>query len=388
MAKTDTVYSMFGMKTPQQVAQEELTRRIEYLQSQRTPYQQAGAGLATLAMSLFGGDSAAMERAKMGEAVVQSARMDYAREQRMREAEAKAAQQEALDARLSGLEGAIASEAGTGMLPDVQPKAPTDAELMMQRLTKAAGLYDTIADRLDAAGFSVEAENARARARESIGGLLTVRKQVADIGLAEAKTKKELAPTDYKNVGRYVRPDGTPFQGGRRGNIIYDLNTGLAVPDAIAERKEPEVKPQKFGTTVTSAFADAFLKQNALGSELGVNERKTLADWVANRATALINDPDLGLDGNQATLRAIQEAISEGVLVPEPGVDLGFLGTWGGGASINIAGQQPAPQSAPQQSDQGGTNLERRKTANGGVAIYDTSKNPPQFVQWAVEPKQ
>jgi hypothetical protein len=46
MAKADTVYSMFGMKTPQQVAQEQLKRQQAFItRSARDPYQLAGASL-------------------------------------------------------------------------------------------------------------------------------------------------------------------------------------------------------------------------------------------------------------------------------------------------------------------------------------------------------
>lgn len=55
---------MFGMKSPQQVMDEEFQRRFKYLQGQRSGYQQAGAGIGLLLGSLFGGKSAQLQQAE------------------------------------------------------------------------------------------------------------------------------------------------------------------------------------------------------------------------------------------------------------------------------------------------------------------------------------
>lgn len=64
MAKPDSIYSMFGMKTPQQVMDEEFARKFKYMQGQRSGYQQAGAGIGLLLGSLFGGKSAELQQAE------------------------------------------------------------------------------------------------------------------------------------------------------------------------------------------------------------------------------------------------------------------------------------------------------------------------------------
>ena len=64
MAKPDSIYSMFGMKTPQQVMDEEFARKFQYMQGQRSGYQQAGAGIGLLLGSLFGGKSAQLQQAE------------------------------------------------------------------------------------------------------------------------------------------------------------------------------------------------------------------------------------------------------------------------------------------------------------------------------------
>lgn len=64
MAKPDSIYSLFGMKTPQQVMDEEFARKFKYMQGQRSGYQQAGAGIGLLLGSLFGGKSAQLQQAE------------------------------------------------------------------------------------------------------------------------------------------------------------------------------------------------------------------------------------------------------------------------------------------------------------------------------------
>jgi len=377
MAKGDTVYSMFGMKTPQQVAAEERERAYKYMAGRRTGYEKAGAGLGLLLGSLFG-DSKEMERSKMGEAVIQSARMDYAREQKMREAEAKAAQQEALDARLSGLEGALASEAGTGMLPDIQPKAPTDAELMMQRLTKAAGLYDTIADRLDAAGFSVEAENARARARESIGGLLTVRKQIADIGYTEAKTAAE-GKGKWANLAPYVLPDGTEVTGGTyNGQLAVQGPDGKprAMPPGATKRASIPTQPATTVPTVGQAgMAMPWIKQDPMASELSSDEQSALAAWMAGKVQEILKQKE-GTDPNAAYQMALEMARKQGLLRQQPPSE--FLGVnvpFTGGPVFTLQPEQVpqgAPNSTPEPTAQADPEGSVRRYVGDRVALFDS----------------
>jgi hypothetical protein len=376
MAKADTVYSMFGLKTPQQVAAEERNRAMKYLAGQRTGYQQAGAGIGLLLSSLFG-DSKEMERSKMGEAVIQNARMDYAREQKMKEAEAKAAQQEALDARLSGLEGALASEAGTGMLPDIQPKTPTDAELLIQRLTKAAGLYDTIADRLDAAGFSVEAENARARARESIGGLLTVRKQLADIGYTEAKTAAE-GKGKWANLAPYVLPDGTEVTGGTfNGQLAVQGPDGKPRAMPPGATKRASVPPQPASAVATKGqmgVAMPFIKEDPMASELSDSEQTALASWMANQVQELLRQKKT-TDPNAAYLLALEEAKKQGLLREQgPSEFLGVDVPFTGGPVFTLKPEQVpqgAPNSAPEPTAQADPEGSVRRYVGDRVALFD-----------------
>lgn len=65
MAKADTVYSLFGLKSPQEVAAENLQRQQDFLQSvSRDPFQMAGGAIGVGLGRLFGGPSEEMQQAQ------------------------------------------------------------------------------------------------------------------------------------------------------------------------------------------------------------------------------------------------------------------------------------------------------------------------------------
>lgn len=334
MAKGDTVYSLFGMKSPQQVAAEERERAMKYMTGQRTGYQQAGAGLGLLLGSLFG-DSKEMQRAKEGEAIVTGAR----KEARQAE-EAKAAElasfQEQLRAR-----GGRTTRAG-------QPLIDLSAEEQLAKdQEKYYQLYNTIADRLDAAGFTTEAENARNKASQQLLGSLSIRKQLADIGYTEAKTQKELTPADYKNVGRYVDASGTPFQGGRRGNVIYNLSTGEAVPNAIAEKSSFGGATTTVPTVAQAGIAMPWINQDPMASELSKEDQGALAGWMAGKAQELLDQRQVA-DPNVAYQMALQMAKQQGLLRSEAPAEVPFIGLDIPGTGGPVFTLQP--QAAQEQS--------------------------------------
>jgi len=203
MAKQSTVYSMFGLETPQEVAARERERAFEYLAGQRTGYQQAGAGIGLLLKGLFGGESEAMQRSKEGARIIQEARAERGDEGAML-AEAEA------DARQRGM-------------AELAPE-----QRLRNQLQASYDVYNRIADRLESAGFLAEAQNARAQALDAGTGLLSLEKELAQIELTKAKTESELTPdaVDFKNVKTYQdSATGEKFLGGRIGGKIYNLNT-------------------------------------------------------------------------------------------------------------------------------------------------------------------
>lgn len=327
MAKADTVYSMFGMETPQQVAARRLKEQTTLLsQYQRDPFQSAGAAIGMGLMRLFGPEDQQMARSQRGMEIIQQARA----EQRQA-AEAKQAQAEALGGAMeAGLPAQLAAE-----------------ERLAMDQQKYYELYNTIADRLEAAGFLMEAENARNKASQQLLGSLSIRKQLADIGYTEAKTQKELAPADFKNVGRYVDASGTPFQGGRRGNVIYNLSTGEAVPNAIAEKSSFGGATTSVPTLAQAEMALPWIRQDSIASQLrkGGEEEGALARWMAGKAQELLDQRSVS-DPNQAYQMALEMAKQQGLLRSEaPSTVLGFDIPLTGGPTFSLQPGGEPPQS-------------------------------------------
>lgn len=253
MAKGDTVYSLFGMKTPQQVARERIAEQQKYIFSQQDPFQRAGAAIGVGLGRLFGGPSAEEQKAQQFQDIIQSARGDVrtAREQQ------QAAEQAAMDEQLGGLEGAILSEAtGRGALPDVQKPAPTREEAMMQELDNRAQQFDAMATRLEGVpGFEAQAEAARNKATEARLGVFSLQKTLADI----EKSRRGAAPK---------------FQEIKEGDeiVTYRVDAdGTRTVVARADRYKPE------GTDVNVTIdkpTEQFLK--SLGGELSTEYKDSL----------------------------------------------------------------------------------------------------------------
>ena len=222
MAKADTVYSLFGMKSPQQVAREQMLASQTLLQSQRDPYARLGTALGLGLSRMFGGTSPEMQRSKQFQDIIAQAKGDVATQRAEQEAQAQAQ----LDKRLGGLEGAMLSEAtGRGALPKVQKPAPSREEQMMRRFEDNAARYDAMADRLSAVpGFEAQAEAARNKATESRLQVFGLQKTLADI----EKSRRGAAPK---------------FQEIKEGNeiITYRVDAdGTRTEVARAERYKPE----------------------------------------------------------------------------------------------------------------------------------------------------
>jgi hypothetical protein len=240
MAKGDTVYSLFGMKSPQEVAREQFQEAFSYTPGP-SGYQRAGAGLGKLAGALFsrfGGPSEEVKRAETGQAILQSAEMDYARQQKMKEAEAKAAQQAIIDERLGGIEGAIATEVGEGRLPEVAMSEPTDNEKLFGQFNRNAGLYDMMAERLAAGGFTAEADKARNAATAQRLKALEAKKLIAETEAESNKTVK--APTtrtriegDKKIVEQW---DGTKWTFVSEGDRYKPAGAVDPITEALGEQ--------------------------------------------------------------------------------------------------------------------------------------------------------
>jgi len=177
MAKPDTVYSMFGIKSPQQVAQEQMEASQKFLQSQTDPYSKLGSALGLSLGRLFGGVSPEMQRSRQFAELMRQAKGDIAAQRAER---AKTAEAQIAD-RLGGIEGAILSEeTGRGNLPLVQAAKPTREEAMKQSFEAKASEMELLANRLEKIpGFEAQAEAARDAARESRLKIFALDEQLA-----------------------------------------------------------------------------------------------------------------------------------------------------------------------------------------------------------------
>ena len=384
MAKGDTVYSLFGMKTPQQVAAEERERAMKYMTGQRTGYQQAGAGLGLLLGSLFG-DSKEMQRAQQGEEIVTGAR----REARQAD-EAKAAELASFQEQLRQARGRTTREG--------QPLINLSAEEQLAKdQEKYYGLYNTIADRLDAAGFSAEAENARTKASQQLLGSLSIRKQLADIGYTEAKTKSEGIP-DLKGADRMVLPNGQVVQGGYIGNemVVRVGQEWVKAPEGTVEEKSSFGGATTTVPTVAQAgIAMPWIKQDQMASELSGDDQAALAGWMAGKAQELLDQRRVA-DPNAAYQMALEMAKQQGLLRSEAPVEVPFIGLdipgTGGpvftlqpqGAQEQSLGDTPArdiavPTEEPQASTADPEGSVRRYVGNR-VALFDKDKKFIRYV--------
>ena len=188
MAKPDTVYSLFGMKTPQQVAAEQFKEAFSY-EPGPSGYQRAGAGLGKLLTALLTPESEAVKRAKEGEAVLKSASEEV---QARRAAEAEQQQQlrtlQGLQTTMPGVARPITAEEQARI--QQLPENLSREDQMMRQFDQQANMYDIFAQQLEAGGFLTEAENARNKATEARLKVFGLQKTLAETKKAEAEAAK------------------------------------------------------------------------------------------------------------------------------------------------------------------------------------------------------
>lgn len=73
MSKQEEIYSMFGIKSPQQIRDERRAEQMAYFRSLQTPESRAGAGIGMALASLFGKPSAEEQEAMEAEALMADA---------------------------------------------------------------------------------------------------------------------------------------------------------------------------------------------------------------------------------------------------------------------------------------------------------------------------
>lgn len=247
MAKADTVYSLFGMKSPYEVAQEQMQASRELLARQQDPYARLGTALGIGLGRAFGGEDPRIARSKQFGELYTQARSDVAQENETRQK----AQQEALDRKLGGLEGAILSEqTGRGNIPDVQPIVTKEDEAVAA-LNERARTFDALANRLSGIkGFESQVESAKLRATEARVQALAAKKELAQMRKYEAEAQSKSvakAPTtrtriegDKKIVEEWTGTGWKEVSSGRR----YKPQEGAT---GVVSEKMAEQTVKKFG---------------------------------------------------------------------------------------------------------------------------------------------
>ncbi len=266
MARRNQVLSLFGA-TPAQIMQEMRAEDQARMAQMQTPESRVGFGLGRAIGRAFGGEDPRVTQARQRQELVRQGRADS----RQAQAQAQAQEQAVLDERLSGLEGAMLSEAtGRGNLPKVQPPAPSREETMMRDLDNRAQEFDAIATRLESVpGFEEQASMARNKATEARLGVFSLQKTLADI----EKSQRGAAPK---------------FQEIKEGNEIVtyrvDAN-GTRTEVARAERYKPE------GTDVNVTIdkpTEQFLK--SLGGDLSTEYKDSLKATRTSNKTLVTLD--------------------------------------------------------------------------------------------------
>ena len=317
MAKPDSVYSLFGMKTPQQVAAEEYEKAFS-LRTPRDPYQALGQGMGELFGTLFRGESEEMKRAKAGEEIIQSTSQEFADIQEQERARAEELQT------AEGLRGTT-----TGIMRPAT--AQEEADLVeagkrpeIAQFERNAEMYDMMAERLQAGGFADEAAQAQMQATQQRVKGFQMQKMIREeeSAIAEQQRKaqeRQLEARRRVTAGDILERRGKPdmAQAVREGILPLDtLKDALKEPEAdfkvvgkslirIDSQGKPSVAwspPPEKDTTYT------------LMTEQEIKQNPTLTPGVAyqknnktGEVTAVTGDPKVTQVGDYQVNRAYDD---------------------------------------------------------------------------------
>ena len=318
MAKPDSVYSLFGMKTPQQVAAEEY-RRAFSLRTPRDPYQALGQGMGELFGTLFRGESEEMRRAKEGEEIIESTSREFAdiqEQERQRAEELQTAE---------GLRGTT-----TGVMRPATTQEQADLVEANQRpeiaqFERNAEMYDMMAQRLQAGGFADEASQAQMQATQQRVKGFQMQKMVREeeSAIAEEQRKaqeRQLEARRRVTAGDILRGRGKPDMATAVEQGILPLDTLKdALQDPKAEYKvvgKSLVKIPAGGGQPEAVFSPPPEPNTTytLLTEQQIKENPTLTPGVAyqrnnktQEITAVTGDPRVTQVGDYQVNRAYDE---------------------------------------------------------------------------------
>jgi len=235
MAKVDTVYSMFGLKSPYDVAREEMLASQRLLQRQTDPYARLGTALGMGLGRMFGGVSPEMQRAQQTEQAVKDVEAQIREAKEEQERRVKIAE---------------------SMEPEIPSKPKSAAEQLLARSQEKSNKLRQIADLLESRGQSAQAAKFSDLADKELGKSLIIQKQLADI--AAKGRGKWSGLTEYKlSSGQIVQGglfNGQPamYLGPNRAaplppdardmKTIQEVSTASRQAAAIAIENDPDVE--------------------------------------------------------------------------------------------------------------------------------------------------
>lgn len=242
MAKPDSVYSLFGMKTPQQVAAEEYKRAFS-LQTPRDPYQALGQGMGELFGTLFRGESEEMKRAKEGEEIIQSTSKEFAdiqAEERARAEELQTAE---------GLRGTTTGIMRPATAQEQADLAEANKRPEIAQFERNAEMYDLMAERLQAGGFADEANQAQMQATQQRVKGFQMQKMIREEESAIAEQQRQAQERQLEARRRVTAGDILERRG--KPDMAQAIREGILPLDTLKDAlKEPEADYKVVGKSL------------------------------------------------------------------------------------------------------------------------------------------
>jgi hypothetical protein len=242
MAKPDSVYSLFGMKTPQQVAAEEYKRAFS-LRQPRDPYQALGQGMGELFGTLFRGESEEMKRAKEGEEIIQSTSKEFADIQEQERARAEELQT------AEGLRGTTTGVMRPATEQEQADLAEAGKRPEIAQFERNAEMYDMMAERLQAGGFADEANQAQMQATQQRVKGFQMQKMIREEESAIAEQQRKAQDRQLEARRRVTAGDILERRG--KPDMAQAVREGILPLDTLKEAlKEPEADYKVVGKSL------------------------------------------------------------------------------------------------------------------------------------------
>lgn len=270
MAKQDTVYSLFGMETPQEAMARQFKEAFDYTPGP-SGYSRLGAGLGQALGTLFGGPSQDVQKAQRLEKIAQEYQPGNIQNMaetytRLKEAGASAETLNKLSADITVASQSFNERAQQQKLKSLQEGMTSDPKSMRETALT-----------LMSQGFPKQARELFKDANEAEKNLLTIQKTRQEI--EESQKQKPISPEvytqlianhGYENASKFIRTRNLKDLGPRldlnKSKALSDWGKKLTdagyVPGTLAFEEQMKVVNQK--------------QINAIGKQVTVNQMNSL----------------------------------------------------------------------------------------------------------------